>query len=238
MGYLGIGPVMEPQIRSVSPGDPADQAGILEGDVIAALEGKAVSQEELIETINASAGTSLQLTVRRGDEHKDLDVTPALVGDVGLIGVSISPYVVRIIEPGFVEAFGLSLEQNYEWTGLIMETLAGLFTADTSPSQLVGPVGIAQLSGSAAEISWVALFSLMSMISLNLGLLNLLPVPVLDGGHITIMALEGLSRRDFSTRAKERMLLVGLVLLLTLMVTVIYNDLTRIAWIERLMPWR
>ena len=84
----------------------------------------------------------------------------------------------------------------------------------------------------------VALLSLMSMISLNLGILNLLPVPVLDGGHIAIMALEGVSRRDFSVRTKERMLLVGFVALMMLMVTVIYNDLTRISWIERFMPWR
>ncbi len=84
----------------------------------------------------------------------------------------------------------------------------------------------------------VALLSLMSMLSLNLGILNLLPVPILDGGHIMIMALEGVSRHDFSIQAKERMLLVGFVMLMTLMVTVVYNDLTRVAWIERLMLWR
>ena len=84
----------------------------------------------------------------------------------------------------------------------------------------------------------VALMSLLSMISLNLGILNLLPIPVLDGGHIAILALEGVSRRDFSLRAKERLLLVGFVTLMMLMVTVIYNDLTRISWIERFMPWR
>ena len=84
----------------------------------------------------------------------------------------------------------------------------------------------------------VALMSLLSMISLNLGILNLLPIPVLDGGHIAILALEGVSRRDFSLRAKERLLLVGFVALMMLMVTVIYNDLTRISWIERFMPWR
>ena len=70
------------------------------------------------------------------------------------------------------------------------------------------------------------------------GLLNLLPIPVLDGGHIFIMALEGVARRDFSVRVKEKMLLAGFVVLMMLMVTVIYNDLTRISWIERLMPWR
>jgi regulator of sigma E protease len=84
----------------------------------------------------------------------------------------------------------------------------------------------------------VALFSLMATLSLNLGILNLLPIPMLDGGHILIMGLEGIARRDFSTQVKEKMLLAGFVLILMLMVTVIYNDLTRISWIERLMPWR
>jgi regulator of sigma E protease len=102
----------------------------------------------------------------------------------------------------------------------------------------MGPVGIAQLSGESAQAGWVALFLLMANISLNLGLLNLLPIPVLDGGHIFIMGIETIARRDFSLAMKEKMLFVGFLLLMTLMVTVIYNDLTRIAWIERLMPWR
>ncbi len=121
---------------------------------------------------------------------------------------------------------------------IIVQTLAGLFTRETSVKQLMGPVAIAQVSGTAAEAGWIPLFSFMAMISLNLGLLNLMPIPVLDGGHIAILAMEGLSRRDFSMKVKEKMLLVGFVLLLTLMVTVIYNDLTRVPWIEKLMIWR
>jgi regulator of sigma E protease len=78
----------------------------------------------------------------------------------------------------------------------------------------------------------------MASISLNLGLLNLMPVPVLDGGHILIMGLEAVARRDFSIQVKEKMFLAGFVALMALMVTVIYNDLTRISWIERMMPWR
>ena len=119
-----------------------------------------------------------------------------------------------------------------------MQTLVGLFTRETSVKQLMGPVAIADLSGTAAQAGWVELFSLMAMISLNLGLLNLMPIPVLDGGHIFILALEGLARRDFSMKVKEKMLLAGFVLLLMLMVTVIYNDLMRIQWIEKLVPWR
>jgi regulator of sigma E protease len=102
----------------------------------------------------------------------------------------------------------------------------------------MGPVGIAELSGGAAQLGWTHLFNLMAMISLNLGLLNLMPIPVLDGGHIFIMLLEGIARRDFSVRMKEKMLLAGFVVLMMLMVTVIYNDLMRVQWIERMIPWR
>ena len=238
MGDIGVGPVMRSQILGVTPGEPAARAGILRGDVIEELDGEPVGRDRLIERINASAGEPVHLTVRRGDRREDIVVTPALTGDVGLIGVSISAYEVRIIEPTFLEAGQMSLQRNYEWSGLIFQTLWGLITTETSPRQLMGPVGIAQLSGASAQIGWVALFSLMSMISLNLGILNLLPIPVLDGGHIFIMTLEGVSRHDFSVRMKERMLLAGFVVLMMLMVTVIYNDLTRISWIEDLMIWR
>src|SRR4029434_4622882 len=139
---------------------------------------------------------------------------------------------------GPFEAVRLSVEHNIESSGIIFRTLAGLFTGETSVRQLQGPVGIAQLSGEAAQENFIALLSLMAMLSINLGILNLMPVPVLDGGHILIMALEGIARRDFSMQVKEKMLLAGFVVLMMLMVTVIYNDLTRISWLERLMPWR
>jgi regulator of sigma E protease len=140
--------------------------------------------------------------------------------------------------PGPLVAVGLSFERNVQTAGLILRTLGDLFVGDASPRQLMGPVGIAQLSGASAREGWVELFALMASISLNLGLLNLLPIPVLDGGHMAIMGMEAVARRDFSLAMKERMLFAGFVLLMALMVTVIYNDLTRISWIERLLPWR
>ena len=132
----------------------------------------------------------------------------------------------------------MSVQKNVEYARPDLPDGWGLITRETRPKQLMGPVAIAQLSGESAQLGWIALLSLMASISLNLGLLNLLPIPMLDGGHIFIMALEGLARRDFSMRVKEKMLLAGFVVLMMLMVTVIYNDLTRISWIERLMPWR
>jgi len=163
---------------------------------------------------------------------------PALNGNVPQIGIEPLPFEVRRIEPGPIQAVQLSLAKNWEWTKLIVQTLVGLFTRETSVKQLMGPVAIAELSGESVQLGLLALFNLMAMISLNLGLLNLMPIPVLDGGHIAIMALEGLARRDFSVRVKERLLLAGFVLLLTLMVTVIYNDLTRVQWVDHLMFWR
>lgn len=239
MGDIGVLPEMHPQIRVVTPGGAADRAGLLAGDVILAVNSEAMTRDQpLVKTINESAGVPLTLRVRRDAEEQDIVVTPVKQGDVGLIGVQLSQFEVRIIEPGPLQAMQMSLQRNLEWSTLIFRTLVGLFTTETSPRQLMGPVAIAQLSGGAAQVGWVALFSLMAMISLNLGILNLMPIPVLDGGHIMILALEGVSRRDFSVRLKEKMLFAGFLVLMLLMVTVIYNDLTRIEWIERFMFWR
>ena len=238
VGDLGVVPIMQPQILNVLTGDPADLAGIRPRDVITAVNGEPITRDNpFVETINANADVALMLTVVRGGQTLKIEVTPALRGNVGLIGVELSPFEVRTIEPGPLQAIQMSFEKNYAWSGLIFQTLGGLLTSETSPKQLVGPLGIAQLSGGAAQIGMVALFTLMAMISLNLGILNLLPIPVLDGGHIFIMALEGLSRRNFSVRIKEKIQLAGFVVLLMLMVTVIYNDLTRINWGEWLGLW-
>ncbi len=238
VGDLGVVPIMQPQILNVLTGDPADLAGIRPRDVITAVNAEPITRDNpFVETINANADVALMLTVVRGGETLEIEVTPALRGNVGLIGVELSPFEVRTIEPGPLQAIQMSFQKNYAWSGLILQTLGGLLTSETSPKQLVGPLGIAQLSGGAAQIGMVALFTLMAMISLNLGILNLLPIPVLDGGHIFIMALEGLSRRNFSVRIKEKIQLAGFVVLLMLMVTVIYNDLTRINWGEWLGLW-
>ena len=227
-GDLGVGPAMHPQVRDVASGDPADLGGIETGDVILAIDGEPVSQEDLLVRIGRSAGAPLSLTVRRDGRTEAVRVTPVEREDRAVIGVGLWPTEMRVVEPDLIEAFRMSLARNYEWSGLIFETLGGLLTAETSPRQLVGPIGIAQLSGAASEAGWLSLFTLMAMISLNLGILNLLPIPVLDGGHILVLGLEGVARRDFSARVKERMLQTGYVALMVLMGTVIYMDLTRI----------
>ena len=239
LGETGIRPVMRPQLVTISAGEPADQAKLRPGDVVLAVNGeRSPTRERIIEIIKANENQPLLFEVARGGQTQQLTVTPRKTEGMVRIGSQISPTELREIQPGVFEAMKMSAQQNWEWSTLIIRTLVGLFTRQTSVKQLMGPVAIADLSGSAAEQGWIQLFSLMAMISLNLGLLNLMPIPVLDGGHIAILGLEGLSRRDFSMKVKEKMLLAGFVLLLMLMVTVIYNDLTRVQWIERLMPWR
>jgi regulator of sigma E protease len=235
IGDIGIAPDIHPQLTQVIASSPAEAAGLKVGDIIVAANGRDTTDHPLIDEISKSPGTPVTLSVRRGSETIDLPVTPRDEGGVGRIGVQFSPFETRTIEPTFLQAIGLSVEQNVQWSTMILEMLGGLLTADTSPKQLMGPLGIAEVAGGAASVSWVALFGTMAMISLNLGLLNLLPIPILDGGHIAILAIEGLARRDFSMRVKERMLMAGFAMLMALMVTVIYNDLTRVEWLRRLL---
>ncbi len=237
-GGIGVGPWLRPEIAGVSAG-PAQEAGLRPGDLILAAAGERyVDRSRVIEIIKAHEGKPLPLEIDRDGKTLSVTVTPRVIDDQVRINAQIREAETITVQPGIVEAFRLSVERNWEWTVLIFETLTGLFTRDTSVKQLMGPVGIAGLSGDAAEAGVIPLFTLMALISLNLGIMNLMPIPVLDGGHIAILAVEGLSRRDFSIKVKEKMLLAGFFVLLMLMVTVIYNDLTRVQWIERLMPWR
>ncbi len=238
IGDIGVLPNVHPHIGIVNPGEPADLAGLKAGDVVIAADGRPIIFSfQLRDAIGKHPGTPMRITIRREGVEQEMEVTPAKVGSIGRLGISIADDT-RSYKPGVLEAMNMGVQRNVQGSILIFETLWGLITQETSPKQLMGPVAIAQLSGESAQLGWIALVSLMASLSLNLGLLNLLPIPILDGGHILIMMLEGLARRDFSLRVKEKMLLAGFVLILMLMVTVIYNDLTRISWIERLMPWR
>jgi regulator of sigma E protease len=248
-GVTGIKPILRPQILAVQPGEAAQEAGLQAGDTILAINGEKPKVTwtgpdskspgtNVIDVIRLSEGKPLTFEVSRDGQRREFVVTPRRINDLVRIGAQIHPLEVHVVRPSLPGAFKLSAERNWKDTKMIMRTLAGLFTGDTLMNQLMGPVGLAGLSGEAAQAGWIQLFSLVTILSLNLGLLNLMPVPVLDGGHIMILALEGLSRRDFSLKAKRQMLRAGFVLLLLLTVTVIYNDLTRLQWVERLLPWR
>jgi regulator of sigma E protease len=238
LGEIGILPETHPHIASIIAGEVAEKIGLKANDVVLSVNGEPITfSADLKKAIASRPEQEIALSILREGEPMAMLATPRRQGSEGLLGITIADDVVSI-KPGLVGAVRMSVERNIEISGMIFHTLGGLFTRETSPKQLMGPVAIAQLSGESAKLGWLTLLALMAQLSLNLGLLNLMPIPVLDGGHIFIMGLEGLARRDFSARLKEKMLLAGFVTLLLLMVTVIYNDLTRITWIERLMPWR
>ena len=238
VGTIGVLPDTYPVIDAVNSGDPADKAGLHKGDVMLSIEGaRMVYSRNVSDALKTRAGQATRLVVRRAGAELPITVTPERRGDNAMIGITLGNETISY-QPGPLEAVGLSVKRNVQTAGQILRTLGELFTGNASPKQLMGPIGIAQISGASARQGWVALLALMATISLNLGLLNLLPIPVLDGGHMAIMGIEAVARRDFSLAVKEKMLFAGFVLLMMLMVTVIYNDLTRVAWIERLMPWR
>jgi len=237
MGRIGVGPIVRPMVTTVTPGGAAERAGMQSRDVIVSVDGDQVDGTRLVEKIKAAGGRTLTIVVLRDGRDQILQVTPEGEPGKAIIGIGLDAES-RLIKPGFFQAIGMSVQKNWEGSRMILKTLVGLFTRETPVRQLMGPVAIGELSGSAAQLGWVSLFGFMAMISLNLGLINLMPIPVLDGGHIAILGLEGLARRDFSMKVKEKILIAGFAVILMLMVTVIYNDLTRVEWIERFMFWR
>ena len=228
-GSLGVGPVLRPQLSEVLPGTPADRAGFQRGDVLLVVDGQTgLDRLQIIKAIESHGPSPMVFTIERAGQSRDITVLPEGAAGSSKVGMRIYPYETRQVDPTIFQAFRLSLKQNWESTVMIGQTVAGLFKREVPMRQLMGPVAIAELSGSAAQMGWISVFELMAMLSLNLGLLNLLPVPVLDGGQIAILAVEGLFRRDMSLKVKERILLAGAALIVLLMVTVIYNDIARL----------
>jgi regulator of sigma E protease len=236
IGDIGVLPNVHPSIRSLEANGPAAKAGLNVDDAVLALNGEPiVFSGQLSAEIRKHPEQLITLTVQRAGATLDIKVTPRRRGEIGLIGIGIQdPF--RTVQPGYLGAVKMSLERNVQFAGLIVQTLRGLVTRETSPTQLMGPVAIAQMSGDYAAAGWIALATFMATLSLNLGLLNLLPIPVLDGGHIFIMAVEGLVRRDLSMKMKERLMMAGFLVLMVLMVTVVYNDLARISFFDRFIP--
>jgi regulator of sigma E protease len=236
VGDIGVLPNVHPHIAATSDGEPGARGGLKPGDVIVATDGEPTTFDaEFRQLIRKSADTPMTLSILRNGTPMSITVTPRLNGTVGYLGVTPTDDF-KLIRLSVLGALKLSAQENVRMAGMIGDTVWGLLSRQLSPKQLMGPIAIAQASGEQAKLGPVALAGLMVMLSLNLGLLNLMPIPMLDGGHILIMALEGLARRDFSVKVKEKVLLAGFVVLMMLMVTVFYNDLSRIGVFDRLIP--
>jgi regulator of sigma E protease len=223
VGRAGITFGAEPIVGGVLPNTPAAAAGLRKGDTIVSANGKPTPALEDFVTVSDELKTKpLPVEIARGAQRLQLTLAP--IADEEL---AISRGILRqtkTIQLGLVPALRYSVAENWKMLRLAMSALARLFRPEGSVKELSGPVNIARIAGMAIQAGWLQTLKLMALISLQLGVMNLLPIPVLDGGHIMILLIEGAARRDLSLRVKERIQQVGFAALATLMLVVIYND--------------
>ena len=224
-GEAGVFPQLRPRISQVLEDGPAAAAGFQLGDELLSVDGRSVSSDrDFIEQIQARAEQTTSVEVMRDGRLETLTVTPRSENGTGKVGVVIGYYQ----RYGPVEALGASVQHNID---IVRQTFAALSKIVTgrlaAKSALSGPIEIAALSGAAARSGFKVLLYLMGVISISIGILNLLPIPILDGGQITILLYESLRRRDLSIKVKQRIQNVGFALVVLLMVMVLYFDLVK-----------
>jgi regulator of sigma E protease len=229
-------------VKQVVKGSPAERGGIEAGDRILEVDGHRVrSFARLQSIISEKPGVSIPLSLEREGETISLDVTPekteekdalgnkVVVGKIGILSAYYpqpGPTVAVRYNP--VRSFQKGLTMTWEITGLILVSLVKLIQQVIPADTIGGPILIAQLAGQQVQYGILELFKFMALISINLGILNLLPIPILDGGHILFFAIEGLMGRPLSMRKREIAQQVGLFLLISLMIFAFYNDLMRV----------
>lgn len=228
-GYVGMGPLYRVVVGGINENSPAVAAGLKVGDEIIRVQGidLRTNGQGLPEVIQTIPEKTFSITILRDGREMEVQVTPITQGGRKMIGIQIPPPMV-MIKLGLVDAFGKSVQTNIESATLIFQVLGRLFKREASMKQLDGPIGIIRVSGQALEQGVATLLTLMALISLNLGVLNILPIPILDGGVMLLLIVESLLGRDLSLRMKERIVQVSFVFLLMLTVIVLYNDVVKL----------
>lgn len=216
-----------PQVDMVLGGSPADRAGLKRGDKVVGIDGRKPQGEmELRALLEKSAGREVKLTIEREAGPLEIPVTPKDENGKGKIGVMFTDGNRVHRDLTFGAAIQASLAWNVDITKNVFETLSRLLKREISVRAFSGPIEIARVSREAVR-GGQSFLTLLALISLQLGILNLMPIPVLDGGHILILACEGLIRRDLSQKLKERVMTVGFVFLLAFFGLVIFFDILK-----------
>jgi regulator of sigma E protease len=224
------------KVGGIIEGMPAAKAGLMNDDVITAVDGVPIEKwERLSEIIRASGGKTLTLTVQRAGTEVKVQVTPEAKPDKNLFGETLGTAYVIGIERGFDEekvgifsAIGMGAQQTAWWIETLVISIAKMFQGKIPAKDIGGPILIVQAAGQQARLGLEYLLHFMAVISVNLGVLNLLPIPVLDGGHLLFFAAEAILRRPLDIRHREIAQQVGLVLLIALMAFAFYNDIARV----------
>lgn len=231
-------PLPTTEIGQITPGSPAEKAGIKTGDVILAIGGKPITTwQEVSETIKGGNGQTLALTIRRGQDRIELSGTPARSEVKNLFGEVVDTrYMLGIAqkeslryEPATLpSACRSALEQTWFYIELTVLSLWKIVQRVVPASQIGGPIMIAQMAGQQLANGWADLFSFMAVLSINLGIINLFPVPILDGGHLFFFSIEAIRKKPLTLQAQAHLQRVGIILLATLMLFAFYNDIVRL----------
>jgi regulator of sigma E protease len=227
-GYAGVYPPLQAVIEKMVPGSPAQRAGLRKGDRITTVNGQPVHQFwDLIRLISPHPDQEITLGVLRDGKTLHLKVVPDDQGGEGKIGIALA-FPTKRVRMAPLAAVTAGARDSLRMTRETFGVLGKLITRKASIRQVSGPIDIARMSGDAARSGFDTLLWFMGLISLQLGILNLLPIPVLDGGHLAIIGFESTIRRDLPIKVKERILEVGFYLLIVLMVVVLFNDVIKV----------
>ena len=231
-------PVETTTISGVGPDSPAAAAGLLPNDTIVAIDGQQTNRwEDVSMLIKNSSGREVLLTIQRDKDIVEIPVQPSMeitknifgeeVGERYMIGIARSEEV-QYEKVGFLKAVEAGISQTWSWMYLTVMGLVKIIQKVVPASELGGPILIAKIAGERMEAGWINFLYFMAVLSVNLGILNLLPIPILDGGHLVFFSVEAIMRKPINLRTIEILQQVGLVLLGTLMIFVFYNDLLRV----------
>lgn len=229
--------ILKPVVGAVKEGAPAFDAGLQKGDRIAAINGVEIeSWEEMSAFISDSEGRPMDFTVVRNDARTSVTITPQMTTTKNLFGEDARRFVIGITAAGElfsrslnpIQAFAESISQTYKITELTVLSIVKLIQGSVSTDTLGGPIMIAQMAGEQAKEGAANLVFFIALLSINLAILNILPIPVLDGGHLLFFFIEAIRGKPVNTRIREIAQQAGIFVLLLLMVFVFYNDITRL----------
>lgn len=236
INLFGI-PYSPPKVGEVNPGLPAEAAGLKKGDLIFSIDGQNIKKwDDLSRIIRNSQGKELTLRVKRNDETLEIRVTPKPSSVKNLFGEEVATFVIGITHSGEVViekvnplvALGNGFIQTYQGIKLTVVGIVKLIQRVIPAKTIGGPILIAQMAGEQARRGLLSFAIFMAVLSINLGVINLFPIPILDGGHFIFLGLEAILRRPISIRKMEIAQHIGLILIILLMLFAFYNDLIRI----------
>jgi regulator of sigma E protease len=242
--FAAVGrPFTPPEVGTVQQDSPAAVAGLLPGDRITAVDGQPIASfEELQSVVFASEGQPLQVSVDREGETLEVTVTPTVQGDTDRFGTRRQVWRIGVSRPGVEyrrsNPFSAPFEAAAETGRMIWGTLHALgeiVVGKRGTQELGGPLRIAQMSGQIAQDGFVPALWFTAVLSINLGLINLFPIPMLDGGHLAMYGIEAARGRPLNERSQEIAFRFGLAMVLSLMVFATWNDVVQFGWVERLL---